>query len=322
MKINAGFISSVLFPVILFSAALSAGEPEKPVIAGPWQDLFQPERAGRYINDHCIYQDPAGDWHLAGITGKRPVFGQAEFWFAHGVTGDLQEPMCELDPLFKGWPDSDNKWAPHAVWDGETLHMFAGPTNIRHFVSTDGSQFEYVGNAIEGRWQWLRDTMVLKVGEEWIMYATDRVDRKDVVTAFRSKDLFQWDYAGVVFTALRPAPVWAPLPNSACESPFVIQRGDGFYLSVCLTNYFLDPRPRTYLNTVVFYSEDPLDFGVYAAGGKGETARLVSRLEVHAPEYVMDEEGRWWVTSCGWLGYPRPEGCKGGKACIAPLEWR
>ncbi|HUT55732.1 MAG TPA: hypothetical protein VM658_20245 [bacterium] len=295
----------------------------QPVIAGPWQELFLPERSGTYINDHCVYQDPKGDWHLIGITSMgKPRIGTNEKWFAHGVTSSLTTPMRELEPLFKGWPDDGQKWAPHTVWDGSTLHLFAGPGKIRHFTSRDGYSFEFAGYAIADRWRWLRDTMVLKMDDgSWLMYATDRVDKHDVVTAFRSMDLYHWEYAGVAFTATKPAPVWAPLPNSACESPFVIRMDDGYYLSVCLTNYPLNRDPSVYLNTLVFFSEDPLDFGVYQAGWPDETARLVARFDTHAAEYILDPQGNWWITCSGWLGWPRPKGCEGGQACIAELKW-
>jgi hypothetical protein len=301
--------------------ASAADAIEVPTISGPWQPLFQPAIAGRYINDHCVYQDPAGNWHLVGITNQRSFFGQNEKWFAHGITPSLTTPMTELPPLFKGTPDDGLKWAPHAIWDGSTLHLFAGPGPIRHFTSRDGVNFDFAGIAIDNGWRWLRDTMTLKVADGWIMYAADLVDKKDVVSAWRSRDLYDWQPAGVVFTALRPAPVWAPLPNSACESPFVIARNGVYYLSVTITNYPIDPRSQVYLNTVVFSSHDPLNFGVHSPDRPANTARVVARFATHAPEYIQDQDGRWWITCSGWTGYPRPEGCPGGQACIAPLTW-
>lgn len=318
----AAMVVPVLLSGLIARRARAEGPMYKPVIAGPWQELFLPSRSGAYINDHCIYQDLKGDWHLIGITSMgKPRIGTNEKWFAHGVTSSLMTPMRELDPLFKGWPDNSQKWAPHAVWDGSTLHLFAGPGKIRHFTSLDGYTFKFEGCAVANRWRWLRDTMVLLMDDgSWLMYATDRVDHKDVISAFRSRDLYSWEYAGVVFTALRPAPVWSPLPNSSCESPFVIKRDDGYYLSVCLTNYPLDR--SVYANTLVFFSTDPMNFGTYAAGGKGEDAELVTRFDTHAAEYVLDPSGNWWITCSGWLGWPRPKGCEGGQACIAPLTWQ
>jgi len=82
--------AALLMPL---SAALAGGPKYKPRIAGPWQPLFRPEKAGNYLNDHCLYQDPKGDWHLVGITALHsPRFGTGEYWFAHGVTSSLTTP--------------------------------------------------------------------------------------------------------------------------------------------------------------------------------------------------------------------------------------
>ena len=316
------FIFALLLAATLPAASLSAaavGPKWRPEIAGPWQNLFRPTSAGTYLNDHCVYQDPKGDWHLVGITGHQSlIFGPNEFWFAHGVTSSLTTPMRELPPLFKGWPDKKQKWAPHAVWDGNTLHLFAGPGAIRHFTSKDGYEFQYVGIAVQNDDPFLRDTMVFRLPSgEWIMYAADLVKRVDSVSAWRSRDLYKWDFVGPVFQAVRPAPVWAPVQNSACESPFVVARDDGYYLSMTLTN----SDRKTYTRSPVFFSTDPLNFGTYAAGGKGETAKLVTTLIAHAPEIIQDGD-KWWITNAGWPGFPRPDGCPDHEACIAPLEWK
>jgi len=303
--------------ILLSSIIARAGEPaHNPVISGPWKDLLDPKISGIYINDHTVYKDPMGSWHLVGITGIHPNYSKAEKWFAHGITSSLLSPMTEEPPLFKDFPDSDTKWAPHTIWEGDTLHLFAGPGKIRHLTSNDGHTFKYEGIAFEDRYKNLRDTMVIKLDDgTYIQYATDRAKRKDVISAWSSDDLYNWKKEGVVFTAIKPAPVWAPLPNSACESPFVIHKDGGYYLFVCLLNH------SVYLNTIVLFSENPLDFGTYAAGGKGETSQYVTRLETHASEIIQDDDGKWWITTCGWVGFPRPKGCPGGKACIAPLTW-
>lgn len=314
--------SIVMFGLLSFLLALparAAAPRWMPEQAGPWRVLFQPRETGGYINDHCLYRDPRGDWHLVGITSLRaPRFGTSEFWFAHGV-GSLAAPMRELPALFKGWPDKKQKWAPHAIWEGDTLHLFAGPGGIRHFTSRDGYDFKFVDIAVKNRYLFLRDTMVLKLGPgDFLLYATDLVDRKDVISAWRSADLYHWTYAKVVFTAERPAPAWAPIPyNSACESPFVIRRDDGFYLSTTITNEQRD----SYIQSPVFFSADPLDFGLYKAGAPGETAVKVATIAAHAPEYI-EAEGKWWVTNAGWPGMPRPDGCPERTVCIAPLEWK
>jgi hypothetical protein len=314
--------SLILFSIIVFMTCTAlADEPSYvPVITGPWQELLKIKPTSDSQNDHCVYKDPAGDWHLAGISSRFMLYLITERYFAHGVTSSLDTPMRQLDDLLKGEPDRGLKWAPHAIWEGDTLHMYAGPGTMRHLVSNDGYNFEYAGAAIDNHWKWLRDAMVIKLDDgSFLMYTTDK---DDTISAWTSKDLYKWDYAGVVFSAIKPAPAWKPLHTSSCESPFVIKMDDGYYLSVCVTNYPKNPSPDTYLNTLIFYSKDPLNFGTYSAGSKGETAKLVTRLETHAAEYILDDAGNWHITCTGWHLYPSPKGCGKGMVCIAPLEFR
>ena len=316
-----------IFVLLLLACPLlasAAGPKWRPEITGPWQTLFRPTQAGNYLNDHCVFQDPKGDWHLVGITSdKSPMTGTTEKWFAHGVTPSLLEPMRELPPLFKGWPDTKMKFAPHAVWDGSTLHLFAGPGGIRHFTSKDGYAFQYVGIAVKNADPFLRDSMVLRLpNRTWVMYTTNFYQGVDSITAWVSQDLYKWALVGPAFQSRKPAPAFAPVPNSACESPFVVHRDDGYYLFTTLTT----SKEDNYLNTMVFFSEDPLWFGRYAAGGKGETAKLVTTLSAHAAEIIEEKteggQSKWWITNAGWPKFPRPDGCPDGQACIAELSWK
>lgn len=322
-KLPLALLGLALVAMPLLAAATPARPNWRPEIAGPWRTLFRPTIAGNYLNDHCVYQDPKGDWHLVGITStKSPMTGTTEKWFAHGITPSLLEPMRELPALFKGWPDNKMKFAPHAIWEGDTLHLFAGPGAIRHFTSRDGSAFQFVGIAVKNSDPFLRDTMVLRLPNgTWVMYATSVYKRVDSIVAWVSQDLYKWTLVGPVFSSVRPAPAFAPVPNSACESPFVIRRDDGYYLSTTLTT----SNDQTYLNTMVFFSDDPLWFGRYRAA-KGGDARLVTTLSAHAAELIeektADGGSRWWITNAGWPGFPRPDGCPDGQACIAPLEWK
>ena len=78
----------------------------------------------------------------------------------------------------------------------------------------------------------------------------------------------------------------------------------------------------TYAQTVVFRSENPLDFGVYAADSPDTTADLVATLTTHAAEYILAPDGHWYITACGWRSVPGTEGMIPGSVCIAPLEWK
>ena len=306
-----------LIGLLLLTSTALAQTKYRPVIAGPWQVLFAPKASGDYLNDHTLFQDPKGDWHAVGITSHgRAWTGFDERSFAHGVTPALDQEMKELDPLFKGAPDRRRKWAPHVIQSQGTYHLYCGPGAIRHFTSVDGYRWNYEGIAIAKPWWSFRDTMVLELSPgHWLMFATDRGDR---VSVYESNDLFSWTRHGTAFRAVRPAPIWGWIPISATESPFVIKMGDYYYLSVCLVN----SRVREfYTNTIVVRSKNPYDFGVYAAGGSGQTAEYVTALTAHAAEFLQDERGRWFVTSAGWPGHPTPPGVPPRTLVIAPLKW-
>ena len=305
-----------LIGLLLLTATAQAQTKSQPVIAGPWRVLFAPKISGDYVNDHTLFQDPKGDWHAIGITSHgRAWSGFDERFFAHGVTPALDQEMTELAPLFKGAPDRRRKWAPHVIQSQGSYHLYCGPGAIRHFTSTDGYHWNYEGIAIAKPWWSFRDTMVLELSPgHWLMYATDQGDR---VSVYESNDLFTWTRHGTAFRAIRPAPIWGGIPISATESPFVVKLGDYYYLSVCLTN----SDRKTYTNTVIVRSKNPYDFGVYAAGGPGQTAEFVTTLSTHAAEYVQDQKGDWSITSGGWKGYPAPAGVAPGTLVIAPLQW-
>jgi len=45
-----------------------AAQVYRPSITGEWMPVFKPDQTGRYLNDHTIFQDQAGNWRLVGIT--------------------------------------------------------------------------------------------------------------------------------------------------------------------------------------------------------------------------------------------------------------
>ncbi len=298
-------------------SGLAGEKAEKyvPVVDSEWWTLFEPTRDGSYINDHTVFQDPEGDWHLIGISSKHGnIFN--EVYFAHGVTPSLLEPMKELPKLFDGYPDDKRKYAPHVFKEGDTYHLYAGPGDIRHYISKDGYDWEYVGTAIEADWSGLRDTIVVRLDDgRFLQYACDG----NKVSVWESDDLYEWKNKRTAFVAKFPAPVWPwGFPGSA-ESPFVMKYEGYYYLSVCLTNYPL--YPHVYSNTIIVRSKDPYDFGVYTGGNKKQTAEFVTRITAHCAEYIVDEHGQWWITSGGWLQFPVHKGKKRGTAAIARLKW-
>lgn len=309
----------MIFMLALLAAPWSVPGQEKdvcrPVLDSPWSTLFAPRIEGNYLNDHTVFQDPEGDWHAIGISSRHGNILH-EVYFAHGVTHSLDEPMRELERLFDGYPDDKRKYAPHVFKEGDTYHLYAGPADIRHYVSKDGYDWEYKGIAIKADWSGLRDTMVIKLDDgTFLQYACDG----NKVSVWESSDLYNWSNKRVVFRVAFPAPVW-PFGNpGSAESPFVIKYRDYYYLSVCITNYplFLN----SYNNTIIVRSKDPRDFGLYTAGTKKQTAEHVATIKAHCSEYIQDEDGTWYITSGGWRRFPVHKGKKHGTAAIAKLRW-
>jgi hypothetical protein len=66
----------------------------------------------------------------------------------------------------------------------------------------------------------------------------------------------------------------------------------------------------------LFRSDNPFDFGTFG----GDPGELAGRLEAHAPEYLVDDDGRWWITSAGWIG-ERFGTVIPGAVAIRELDW-
>jgi arabinan endo-1,5-alpha-L-arabinosidase len=135
--------------------------------------------------------------------------------------------------------------------------------------------------------------MVLKVGEQWIMYYcanTNYMGGNHVVAYRLSNDLVHWGERQIAFVDPRRHKAGGPT-----ESPFVVRRGDTFYL-------FIGPR-EGYVGTDVFASKDPF---------KWYLEDKVGHIDAHAAEVVRDTDGRWYVSHSG-VGE--------GGLHLAPLYW-
>jgi hypothetical protein len=96
------------------------------------------------------------------------------------------------------------------------------------------------------------------------------------------------------------------------ESPFVFERGGRWSLLIgpdweTLTRSFEETGRydlRAYRRTRVLTSDDPLAL---------DRAAQVATIDAHAAEVVVDDDGAWWVTHCGWGQ---------GGLHLAPLVWR
>jgi beta-fructofuranosidase len=297
-----------------------------PIISGEWQYLFRPEKAGSYLNDHCLFQDAHGNWRIMGISSHSRGDYKKEKRFAIGVGTNFppKEAFVEDSPTIEG---DHLAWAPYVIHDGERYHLFWSPHKLYHATSEDGIHWGDETVVMEKPFhKFFRDGMIFKVAPgQWLMFATGRGKWFSRIDIYQSFDLLHWQY-------IRPALTgwWGSERNfvtGSMESPFLIQRNGRFYLSITYNNetFFLGAvllqfqvylNRKAYNNTLIFHSTSPYDFGRYR--GKDASQGPVARLDCHAPVYI-NNDGAWYVTTCGW---PFAATLTKGEAAFARLNWK
>lgn len=278
-----------------------------PYISDEWKILFKPEKFGNYVNDHTIIKGSDDCWHLYGITS----FGghsYEERYFVHAKGESLDNPIQEVG---KSIDTGTLAWAPCVIKKNDNYFMYYGPSPTKLAVSFD--MHEWYGYNITMKNEPLmaahRDHFVLNVGSnKYLMYVAGVHNKKSAVSCFSSCDLLTWNFEGFALTSGRNTllnPGWG-----AMESPFVLKKDGLYYLFVTYT----DSSDETYNDTLVFCSENPLNFGEYNCGDGG--AVPITKLSAHAPE-IIEENGKYYITTCGWRDKPVPhKGC----VSIAPLD--
>ncbi|MBQ8341974.1 MAG: hypothetical protein IJY22_06355 [Clostridia bacterium] len=279
-----------------------------PHIAGEWRVLFSPEKNGNYVNDHTIVRGPDQKWHLYGITS---MTGQPtdERYFVHGVGADLNAPFREVG---RSIDRGTLAWAPCVIDKEQNYYMFYGPSPTSLAVSFD--MYEWFGQTVTLQNEPLmaahRDHFVLRLDDgTYLMYVCGVYQKRGAISCFSSEDLLAWRFEGYALTSGEQAPLhpaWG-----AMESPFVVKKDGEYYLFITYT----DCSDKTYNDTLIFCSRDPLHFGEY--NGEGEGAKPITKIYAHAPE-VLEVDGKWYITTCGWRRKPTPHT---GAVSIAPLEW-
>lgn len=273
--------------------------PDTPELtAGQWYDEWVP-------NDHAVVHGPDERWHVFGIT--HPLTSPArihdgEFQSFHAVAppGPLGEVLMDgawtdlpkvLPPSARPGEFMENH-APAIVHADGLYHMLYGPSPLRLAVSPDLTEWEPAGELfaeVDGA----RDPCVLLWdGRYHMVYCS-----LDEVRLRTSADLRTW---GPATTLLRMEAGVAP------ESPCLVRHGDAFTLFVCGWDGDWDETDvaGAYQHiTYVFQSPDLLGF----AG-----SRSVTRLDAHAPEVFVGEDGQWYISSAEWPA-------RG--VSIARLEW-
>lgn len=243
-----------------------------------------------YVNDHTIVKGEDA-WHLFGITHEEPAVPLEEILCAHAVSEDVLHQPFQKSPISfsarKEYQES-HFWAPHIIKFEEMYYMFycagslEGNDKYRIHLATSKNLVDWQRHPkkpliVDGFDA--RDPMVLRIGEEWVMYYTCTVEPKGgnhCVSCAVSTDLVTWTKKCNVFTSTVQGTIGGP-----CESPFVEKVNDTYFL-------FIGPY-REYADTVVYASKDPFCFG-------GEP---LGRIPCHAAE-ILKINDAYYITHCGW----------------------
>ena len=300
-------------------AASSAGV--RPVVAGDYLHLLGPDvdEVPWYVNDHTFFRDHAGLWHVVGITHDEPLAPFDEVELLHATAPNLLGPWTRHAPALVADPAHGevHLWAPHVIEHDGRFRMFycaGGEAKERYRIhlatSDDGWTWtRHPGNPVVVDGFEARDPMVCRIDGRWVMYYTatsEPTGGHHVVAAATSDDLVHWHDRREVF---RDASVGTG--GGPTESPFVVNV-DGTWLLFIGPDH--DGLVRSfehdgsydityYRRTRVLASDDPFRFDV-----DGEAAVI----ESHAAELVVDVDGSWWVSHCGWGQ---------GGLYLAPLRW-
>ena len=281
----------------------------RPVQDGGWHAFFRPHKYGNYLNDHTVYQAADGSWHVVGIT----AFGQGDYTkersFAHGSSREF--PFAEGAAMDELPPVADENrlaWAPFCIRANDRFYLWYSPHQVHCQTSEDGIAWrERPDLAFWPAYPQFRDAMVREVCPgQYLMYATARHGYYSSVDVYQSFDAEHWQFLRCAlktgFGCERAA------PQASTESPFSFGFAGGQYLSVTYNNesFFLDAlllplhvwrKKESYSDTLVFYSDNPYDFGLYR--GRKRPSTLAGILRAHAPEFV-EKNGDWYMTTCGW----------------------
>lgn len=267
------------------------------IAAGEFQKIYDPsigEDTPWYINDHTLVKGEDG-WHLFGITHKEPKKPLDERLCAHAFTEDLlRTPMGKRPEPLSADPKENEAhfWAPHVVFHAGVYYMFycagslEGHDRYRIHLATSTDLRNWTRHPenpmlIDGFDA--RDPMVIRVGEEWVMYYTCNstpTGGNHCVAAVTSTDLIHWGNKRVVFESALAGTYGGP-----CESPFVI-RAHGKYV------LFIGPYggyKAAYSKTAIYVSDDPFSF----------TGEPIGFIDAHAAE-IVSVDGAYYITHCGW----------------------
>lgn len=306
-------IGSIAVACHLALGAALTGVPV-PYVAGDWwtvatnPDLGDYGRPDQQPVDFAVWQAADGTWQLWSCIRNTNCGGVTRLfyrWEGKNLTDTDWTPMgiaMQGDPKYG--ERLGGLQAPHVVRIKNRYHMFYGDwDNICMAVSDDGKTFERViqpnamtGMFTEGKEANARDAMVLFTRDLWHCYYTAFPDKQGAVYCRTTTDFVTWSdphkvaFGGEAGTGICDA-----------ECPHVVELTPGDYYLFRTQRYGHDAETR------VYYSKDPLNFGI-----DNDAEHLVTLLPVAAPEIVF-HEGKQYIACL----LPNTQGIR-----IAPLGWK
>ncbi|MFC1526117.1 hypothetical protein ACFL6X_04815, partial [Candidatus Latescibacterota bacterium] len=264
--------------------------------------------------DHHLFQSLDGAWHLWGCIRSTPVGRILYRWEGNSPargpwrqTGEIIRADRESGESLEDWGEEEWIQSPFVVQTDDLYYMFYGghgtgrdeagspvpgddqrmACQICLMTSEDGRSWSRHRNR-EGFSRLFvgpgetRDPCVICVGDRWHLYYAgyDNGNRQEAGFYVRtSTDLLGWSNWRLV----HQDPQYGDGPWDT-ECPCVVYR-EGYYYLLRTVNYGA-------AQSHVFRSDDPFDFGLGDAGDK-----YVGPLAVAAPEIIVDDEGREFISS-------------------------
>jgi hypothetical protein len=315
-KPTAALSVCIVAALLTRPAAIHAAEvPKMPRIAGEWWTVASDPDLGELTSpkqqpvDFGIWLAADNTWQLWSCIrstkepGKTRLFHRWEGkrledrdWQPKGIAmradPTLGETAGGLQAPFVFREGSGSFKMLYGDWVNICLATSAdGKTFVRHHG--EGGRPQIFRGASEAENS--RDPMALRIGDLWYCYYTAHPEKHGSVYARTSRDLLNWSEPRIV--AARGQAGDGPY---SAECPFVVEPEPGHFYLFRTQHYGIDATTR------VYYSRDPLDFGI-----DDDANHFVAALPVAAPELIK-EKGNWFIAAL----LPSLKGIQ-----IAPFEW-
>jgi hypothetical protein len=302
---------ALLLVGLCFDRPGHAAEFRMPMIQEPWTQIAGDPDLGALTTgkqqpvDFGIWQAADGTWQLWSCirgtkeSGKTRLFYR---WEGAHLTNANWKPMgiaMRADP--RTGELEGGLQAPFVFRNGRSYKMFYGGwDDICSATSADGKKFERRLDAhgkvtLFGSGGNKRDPMLLRIGDLWHCYYTAHPGDIGADYCRTSRDLRTWREERIVAKGGKAGSG----PWSA-ECPFVVELQRGQFYLFRTQHYGLNQQ------TSVYFSHDPMDFGV-----DHDEGHFVYTLPVAAPE-IIQHEGRYYIAAL----LPSLKGIQ-----LARLEW-